>query len=299
MPEKTDSVREHYGDLVQNYTDAYDTGKLRNVPIYPAAHFRLQNFLKTLQGEPNQRVLDGGCGEGSPLLAVANQGHEVRGFDFTDEMVESAKRRFTKNGLDPEWIIQASIEEYDTFASLTEDGLFDTAICFGVLPHVNSELTCLQNLHKALRKGGKVHVSFRNELFNMFTFNRFTYDYIMDTLFADAPSEITETAAEFLEDRVERNIPPLRISTERGKPGYDAIKAKMHNPLDMPGLFEQAGFRFNRIFWYHFHPIFPMLEGKKIDKSQFREAAFELEKNPFDSRGAFLCSAFVVEATAE
>ena len=299
MAKDEESVREHYGDLVQNYTDAYDAENLWNVKIYPAAHFRLVNFLNTLRNSPKHRVLDAGCGEGSPLIAVAGLGHDVRGFDFTDEMVETAKRQFSANDMDPAWISKASIEDYDSFAALCEDGPFDTAICFGVLPHVNSELNCLRNMHKALRKGGTVHVSFRNELFNMFTFNRFTYGYIMDSLLGGAPEDIRETASAFLEDRVERNIPPLRVSTERGKPGYDAIKAKMHNPLDMPALFENAGFRFKRIFWYHFHPIFPMLEGKAIDKRRFREAAFELEKNPFDTRGAFLCSAFVVEATAE
>ena len=135
-------------------------------------------------------------------------------------------------------------------------------------------------------------------MFNLFTFNRFTHAYIMDTLLADMPETIKQKTSEALEGRLEMNLPPLRVSAEAGKPGYDAIQARMHNPMDMPRLFEEAGFKFDRVHWYHFHPTLPMLEGSQVDPKVFREAAFEMEKNPFDPRGAALCSAYVVEATA-
>ena len=299
MTKTTDDVQAHYGDIVQSYTDYYDPEKIWTTKIYPAAYFRLQNLLNVLRGQTPGRVLDAGCGEGSPLIAISELGYDVRGFDFTDNMVGAAKQHFSEKNLNPDWIIKASVDEFDTFSSLVDEAPFDLAICWGVMPHVNSDLQSLKNLRRALKPGGKAHISFRNELFNIFTFNRFTYSYIMEGLLGDAPAEIREKADEFLEGRLEKNVPPPRLTTDGGKPGYDAIKAGMHHPMDMPALFGEAGFRFDRFFWYHYHPIFPMLEGKAVDKETFRKAAFELEKNPFDSRGAVMCSAFVVEATAE
>lgn len=298
MSEPTDKVKDHYSVSVMTYTDHYNPDNLWTSPTYPAEYFRLQNLLKALGSESKQRVLDAGCGEGTPLLEVSKLGHEIRGFDFTDEMVTAAKERFSANGLNPDWAIRADVEDFDSFSSLMDGQPFDAAVCFGVMPHVKSEVNSLSNLHKSLRKGGKAYIEFRNQLFNLFTFNRFTHAYVMDTLLAGIPDAIKQKTTEAIEGRLEMNLPPLRIDAEAGKPGYDAIQALMHNPMDMPRLFEEAGFKFDRIHWYHFHPTLPMLEGNGVDPKAFREAAFEMEKNPFDPRGAALCSAYVVEATA-
>mgnify|MGYP001276491161 CR=1 FL=1 len=298
MDETADKVRDHYSVSAKTYTDHYDASNLKTSTTYPAEYFRLQNLLASLPTDKALRIIDAGCGEGTPLLEMSKLGHSVRGFDFTDEMVSAAKQRFAENGLNPDWVIEANIEVFDSFSSMVEKDGFDVAVCFGVMPHVNDETGSLKNLRRALGDNGKIFVEFRNQLFNLFTFNRYTHGYILDTLLADMPDQIREKTKETLEGRLEMNLPPLRTSAEAGKPGYDAIQARMHNPLDMPRLFKEAGFSFDQIHWYHFHPTLPMLDGNGVDKALFRDTAFEMEKNPLDPRGAVLCSAYVVEATA-
>ena len=294
----SDKVRDHYSVSAKTYTAHYQINNPKSSPTYPAEYFRLQNLLASLSNQETLRVIDAGCGEGTPLLEISKLGHTVRGFDFTDEMVSAAKQRLSENGLDPAWVIEADVEDFPSFAALMGDEAFDAAVCFGVMPHVNDEALSLQNLRRSLRDGGRIYVEFRNQLFNLFTFNRYTYSYILDTLLADVPEEIRNKTGEALEGRLEMDLPPLRVSAEAGKPGYDAIQARMHNPLDMPRLFKEAGFTFDQIHWYHFHATFPMLDGNGVDKTLFRDTAFDMENDPSDPRGGVLCSAYVVEAIA-
>ena len=296
--EASDKVRDHYSMSAETYANHYQVSNFKSSPTYPAEYFRLQNLLASLCNQQVLRVIDAGCGEGTPLLEISKLGHIVRGFDFTDKMVSAAKKRFSENGLDPAWVIEANVEDFSSFSPLIGDEAFDAAVCFGVMPHVSDEVLSLGNLRRSLRDGGRVFVEFRNQLFNLFTFNRYTYSYILDTLLADASEEIRNKTSEALEGRLEMNLPPLRLSAEAGKPGYDAIQARMHNPFDMQRLFKEAGFAFDQIHWYHFHPTFPMLDGNGVDKTLFRETAFDMEKDPSDPRGGVLCSAYVVEATA-
>ena len=174
-------------------------------------------------------------------------------------MIEEARDIFSAQGLNPDWVIVGDVQNFDSFSALMEDQPFDAAVCFGVMPHVNDELKALKNLHRSLRKNSRAFVEFRNELFNLITMNRFTHNYIVEELFAKAPPSIREATSAHLDSILAMDKPPLRTEAEAGKPGYDAIQARMHNPLKMDELFGEAGFTDVEIHWYHFHPTLPLL----------------------------------------
>lgn len=291
-------VRDHYSVSAQTYTNHYDPDNLYSSPTYPAEYFRLRNLLARLKAQQAKRVLDAGCGEGTPLVEIAKLGCDVRGFDFTPEMIEAAVANFKANGMDPAYLMEADVQDFDSYAPLLGDEPFDAAVCFGVMPHVESEQVSLKNLHRVLATGGRAYVEFRNALFNLVTMNRFTQGYLAGEIFAGAPEPIRKATGDYLATVLAMDKPPLRTEAEAGKPGYDAIQARMHNPLTIGDLFAEAGFADPVIHWYHFHPTLPLLEGNGVDPVAFRKAAIEMEGNPQDWRGHFLCSAFVVEAVA-
>lgn len=295
---ESSQVKEHYSVTASTYRNHYDAENLYTSPTYPAEYFRLERLLQRLRKTEVKRVLDAGCGEGTPMLRIAELGAEVRGFDFTPEMVAEARGLFEAAGMDPNWVVVADVENYESFASLTRGAPFDATVCFGVMPHVEDELGALRNLHKALRPGGRAYVEFRNALFNLVTMNRYTCEYVVTELFAGVPEPILEATGGHLAGILAMDKPPLRTHAEAGKPGYDAIRARMHNPLTIGEMFAEAGFGDPVIHWYHFHPTLPLLEGNGVDPAGFRKAAIEMEKNPRDWRGHFLCSAFVAEAVA-
>jgi 2-polyprenyl-3-methyl-5-hydroxy-6-metoxy-1,4-benzoquinol methylase len=293
-----DAVKRHYSVTARTYRDHYDPANLHKSPLYPAEYFRLRNLLERLRAIGCRRVLDAGCGEGTPLIRMAELGCQIRGFDFTPEMVAHARANLKQHGHDPDWVIAADIQDFASFEPLLQDGPFDAVVCFGVMPHVDSDMKALENARRALRSGGRIFVEFRNVLFSLLTLNRYTHGFMLEELLRDAPGELRAATAKHLEGVLAMDKPKPRTSEAGGKPGYDVIRARMHNPLLIGPLLESAGFARPVIHWYHFHPTLPLLEGNGVAPQAFREAAFALEGNPSDWRGHFLCSAFVVEAIA-
>jgi len=147
-----------------------------------------------------------------------------------------------------------------------------------------------------VKPGGLVFIEFRNKLFSMFTFNRYTYEFIMDDLLEGVSDKLKNTVGKFLEPKLEMDKPTPRMhhDEDESKAGYDAILSKFHNPLSMSAQFKRLGFSDIELLWYHFHPAMPLLND--VDPLLFREEAIRLEGDSAGWRGMFLCSAFVVQA---
>jgi hypothetical protein len=174
-------------------------------------------------------------------------------------------------------------------------------MAMGVFPHLTDETHALKNMAAVTRNGGRVFVEFRNELFSLFTLNRYSYAFFLDnlmktdSLLTEKPEaaadihEITEKMKSFF--RLDQ--PPVR-SGSADAPGYDKILSKFHNPLDLSPLFTSAGLKINDLFFYHYHAIPPLFE--REHPHLFREASLMMECDPHDWRGYFMASAFVIEA---
>ena len=187
------------------------------------------------------------------------------------------------------------IEDSTTFARQLADGRYDAVVAAGVMPHVRNDELALRNMAMIIRPGGKALIEFRNKLFSLFTFNRYTREFILDDLLAGVSPTMREVVAEELDKRVAVDQPPVRrASGSDGQgPGYDEILAKFHNPFELVETFARCGFGKIKLHWYHYHPVPPMIESRV--GPALREAAMALEhQNSW--RGYFLCSAGVVEA---
>jgi demethylmenaquinone methyltransferase / 2-methoxy-6-polyprenyl-1,4-benzoquinol methylase len=97
---------------------------------------------------PGDRVLDSCSGTGDLALACARAGGRVTGLDFSERMLERARR---KSG-EIEWV------RGDALALPFEDGSFDSAtVGFGVRNLADLELG-LSELRRVLREGGRLGV---------------------------------------------------------------------------------------------------------------------------------------------
>ena len=97
---------------------------------------------------PGDRVLDACCGTGDLALAGARAGGSVTGLDFSERMLERARR---KTG-EIEWV------QGDALALPFEDGSFDAAtVGFGVRNVADLELA-LRELRRVLRARGRVGI---------------------------------------------------------------------------------------------------------------------------------------------
>lgn len=290
----TQSVASHYDGAAADYHRMYQRANLLDLEYYPANYFRLQLLVTRLAQSRVRRVYEVGVGEGTPLATMAKMGFEVAGCDISESMVERARETFSRHGLEADRIQWGDVEDSTTLAAQVGDERFDAVIAAGVMPHVRNDRLFLENAKMFLRPGGKVLIEFRNKLFSLFTFNRYTKEFILDDLLAGVSDEIKAVVARELDRRLATDLPPVRATTAAGAPGYDVILSKFHNPFELEALYASAGFTNFRIHWYHYHPAPPMLE-KEIGAA-FREQAMRLEHESSNWRGYFLCSAGVVEA---
>jgi demethylmenaquinone methyltransferase/2-methoxy-6-polyprenyl-1,4-benzoquinol methylase len=97
---------------------------------------------------PGDRVLDACCGTGDLALAAARAGGRVTGLDFSEKMLERARRKSTA----VEWV------RGDTLALPFEDGAFDAAtVGFGVR-NLDDLERGLAELRRVLRPGGRLGI---------------------------------------------------------------------------------------------------------------------------------------------
>jgi len=97
---------------------------------------------------PGDRVLDACCGTGDLALACVREGGRVTGLDFSEPMLERARRKSA--GI--EWILG------DVLALPFEDGAFDAAtVGFGVR-NVPDLAAGLAELRRVLRPGGRLAI---------------------------------------------------------------------------------------------------------------------------------------------
>jgi 2-polyprenyl-3-methyl-5-hydroxy-6-metoxy-1,4-benzoquinol methylase len=291
------TTAEHYDASAATYHLQYEREGLRDLSrAYPANYFRLQMLLNSFVENDVRRVVEVGVGEGTPLATLARAGMEVSGFDISQAMVERSKERMTEIGQSPDRIIWGDIEDPTTYADLLRAGQFDGLMAMGVMPHIRNDVQVLRNMEMLVRPGGLMFVEFRNKLFSLFTFNRYTYEFVMDDLLAGVSDTVRSHVGTFLRERLVMDMPPRREThyDDEEKVGYDAILSRFHNPFEVTELFDRLGLEDIELLWYHYHPAMPLLAEK--DPAAFREEAIRLEHEPSGWRGLFLCSAFVVQA---
>jgi len=272
-------IKRYYDNQAKEYADVYKD----NYEGYPANQIRLELIVKHLKEKNIKTVLDCGCGTCGPMIRLLNEGFDVKGFDFSEEMVNQGKEELKKSDYDPELVFLGDIEDpFQVFGS------FDSAIALGVFPHLSNAQKALSNIEKRLNPKGSVFIEFRNGLFSLFSFNKYTYEFLFNKLMDISP----------LPEEARREITNYfygRLEMDEWKPNeYGNTGANFHNPLTIgPWLFNPCGFTIEKIHFYHYHGLPPMFE-KKYPK-EFRELSLKME-DPDDWRGYFMASAFVVEA---
>jgi demethylmenaquinone methyltransferase/2-methoxy-6-polyprenyl-1,4-benzoquinol methylase len=98
--------------------------------------------------DEGDRVLDACCGTGDLAVAAARRGGEVTGLDFSERMLERARRKAPEL----EWVAG------DVLALPFEDGSYDAAtVGFGVRNVENLERAVLE-LRRVLRPGGRLGI---------------------------------------------------------------------------------------------------------------------------------------------
>lgn len=283
--QEKEKVKDYYDQEAKDYIKMYQEG----YGEYPANLIRIKFIIERLKKNNVKTILDAGCGSCGPMIKLLKEGFDVKGFDFSKEMVKQGKKELEKSGYDPGLVFFADLEDEQNLPNET----FDAIIALGVFPHILDEKKALSNMRKLLNPNGLVFIEFRNDLFAAYTLNKYSLDFFLNRVvdMNSLPKDVQDEVIDFYSERLKVDKP---IKKEDGKIAYTDILAKFHNPLSIEDeLFKPCGFLVVGIHFYHYHALPPVFENKY--PKLFRELSLKLEK-PNDWKGYLMASAYVIEA---
>ena len=257
--------------------------------------YRIELVARLLDTLRPKRVLDIGCGTAEPMLRFLKAGHDARGFDLSPGMIGQAKRKLASSGF-PEGLAEVGDLLDPKTVGRFQPEEFDAVIANGVFPYIDDDATGHAHIAKLLAPGGWYLGAYVNQLFDMFTLNRFTMDF-HHRHFID-PLPVTDEVKAALREGVRSLL--SRPDEPRSIPdgARDEIFVRSHNPLALGPELERHGLVQEQMFFYKFHAFPPLLKGLSEDvRRAFMEQsrAYELERAA-DWRGYFLASTFLVVA---
>jgi len=251
---------------------------------YPANAAAFRYVLNTAASTGAGTIIEAGIGAGAAIDTWHGAGLEISGFDLNDACVEQSQQRMVAIGLDPAAVSQADARDADSLVGVRFAGTADLCVAMGVAPHCDDTALVVGNLLSLVRPGGTVFIEFRNSLFSLFTFNRYTYDFMMDELYLEATPDLRENMSQAIAKHVSMEIP-----------ARPAPQSQFHNPLAILEELAGIGATDLDVIPFHYHAAIPMTAD--LDRQGFMEASWELESRQVDWRSLFLCSAFLVQAT--
>jgi trans-aconitate methyltransferase len=117
--------------------------------LYEARHNFVWKFglglIELLNAQPDERILDVGCGTGQLTARIAETGAKVVGLDSSPEMIGQARQNYPKISFVMESVTQ-----------MTFDGEFDAIFSNAALHWVLDADTAASAMSRALRKGGRL-----------------------------------------------------------------------------------------------------------------------------------------------
>lgn len=281
-------LEQYYRRVVDVYSSSY-TGEGR----YRSNYFRLKILLNLLGriSERPKTVLEAGCGDARVVLALLHAGFDVRGFDFSDAMLEAGRRILARDGQDP-----SRIEKGNIYDIKSPNGAYDAVVCVGVIENLPDHPAIFAQFRRVLRPSGRLFLSLNNNLFSLFSMNKYSIIFLRALLndiglnkeVADrALAEIAQSYDVEAEKVVEKTFADADID----KSGMELTS---YNPLNVRDQLREYGFAVEEIRYFHYHPLPPRFEARYPDL--FKSFAETLESTNYDWRGGILCNCMLIQA---
>jgi ubiquinone/menaquinone biosynthesis C-methylase UbiE len=114
------------------------------------------NLLETIENikvhlDPEDRVLDFGCGTGEKALGVAGRVQSIRGIDLSSKMIEKASLKAADRQIG-----NARFSRTDLFDAALRPGSYDAIMAFYVLHLVDDLARVFERIHELLKPDGRL-----------------------------------------------------------------------------------------------------------------------------------------------
>ena len=149
-------------------------------PLHEINPLRL-DFIDSIAGLAEKRVLDVGCGGGILSESMAVRGAKVVGIDMGETPLAVAKLHSLESGVHVDYL-QLSAEGLAEKLGETPDQQFDIITCLEMLEHVPDPASVIQACAKMLRPGGDLFLSTINRNPKAYLFAIVGAEYVLNLL---------------------------------------------------------------------------------------------------------------------
>ena len=208
-----------------------------------------RRYIESRLGRRSNRLLDCGCGTAASLVLLADLFDSLYACDNSSGMLEVAMtRRKQLNNL--------QLFHWDITQSFPVDDwqLVDVITLFSVLPYIKEWANFFHELRIILKPGGLFIASFPNQLFDLYSLNSLTADFILTELVdpsleTDAYSSVASLLKQQLHKPAAFPKNSAYLNSERC--------FKRANPLTIGKELARFGVQVEHIFYMNNHPIPP------------------------------------------
>ena len=194
-------------------------------------HLRRLEVINSLMPEvKDQNIIDFGCGEGTMVTNLIHAGaKKVYALDPNEYLLKVCKE---KNSLSN--CIIGGVEKLKDF----ENNSIDLIIAANVIGYLTDQEEKLfyEEAQRIVKKDGNIVLSFSNELFDLFTFNKYTVDFYKRYFDTDISGLITNS----------------------NKPNRNAVNIR-ENPINYPHKVKGYSFTAEKIEYINFHKQPPLI----------------------------------------
>ena len=275
-------VAEHFDKIAKGHKDiAY-----RNPYAMNAIRLRIVHDM--LNDVESGKLLDAGCGDGVPLLSFLEKGWDAYGIDQSINMVKEAQIHIEQKGYNKKRVLQKSLLDLKTFA----DNSFDVVTCLGVMYYVKDDVTAYKHINRILKPGGIFICSQQNELFDLFTFNKYTLRFFNNNIMPLVCNEERNRLLNQMSKLITNPKEPIRHDKYSAR---DIVFTRAENPLIYHEKLSQYNFVIKSAPVYFGIHILPPLIMNKYSwlKEKSDHMQYELRN---DWRSLFMGAHFLIKA---
>lgn len=288
-----EKVKSYYEANWSSIANCYDVDQ-DGLPI-DAAWYRRRIYNKILEEKRPSSVLDVGCGGGQTVLDALAMGSSAIGIEPIKSLVDHGQEKLTQAGFSRELITQGDASDISNY----DDDSFDLVAMLSVIPHI--PMKDWPSLHseiaRVLKPGGYCVIAYRNELFDLYTVNRFTHDFFMKNFFGSSfySTELQNELSVELESFIPFNKVPPANHTESSDKRFGDLERPKSNPLIQAEYLKKYGLDLEKNYFCNIHPVLPnSLLFRTIDAPRLKHS---IELDLFDAwQGNFMGSMFVTVA---
>ena len=211
-----------YYDKISSLYHQETYGQVKSLRAF-ARTLRTEQVLKLLDkysGDRNLLVADIGCGPAQYAIPIIERKHTYIGLDNSPDMYKEAAK-------DLEKISEISFKEGSIQDLTLEDESVDAAIVIGVIEYIDKDEESLKELHRVLKPGGFVIVSYPNSKNFIHWLRQLLRPFISPILRAIIPnSKITSTV--YISDIVYRIFNPDNYALKAKSFGLKLVETVIH-----------------------------------------------------------------------